>query len=203
MPKAGDVFVVKHPRGFFGAVRVLRKAGGSCLAYCAAYLERRPPQLSDPRIRRIQRQTRFYFEGQPALLWVSGEPPRSYRLLGSLPPGKAEARRDSSTYGDWLSACSDAWYEWRWQHERAKFEREMRAEDQREAMQGRRALRNQKPKSMMPEADFWRLAALLDWTRRGNDRRVLAPLVRALAAQPQVAIRRFHERLAQLLHRLD
>lgn len=56
---------------------------------------------------------------------------------------------------------------------------------------------------MMPESEFWALIALLDMETSANQRKRLAPLVRALAEKPQVAIRRFHERLVQLLHRLD
>lgn len=203
MPNPGDVFAVKHPRGYFGAVRVIRSDRRSCLAYCSTYLERKPPVLSDPRIRRVQRQTRFHFEGQPSLIWVDGEPPGNYRLIGSLPPTGAEARRNSQTYGGWLAACGDAWLAWRLIHEPAKLEREIRAEQQRDAEQQRARLRHQKPKAMMPEAEFWKLIALLDWKHEGDDRKVLAPLVRALATKPQAAIQRFHERLAQLLFRLD
>jgi Protein of unknown function (DUF4240) len=55
----------------------------------------------------------------------------------------------------------------------------------------------------MDDSGFWRLIALLDWSREGDDERVVEPLVRALAALPDVEIAAFQNTLASKLYALD
>ena len=63
---------------------------------------------------------------------------------------------------------------------------------------------NEKPKKkMMSEDEFWSIIALLDWKHQGNDKKVLAPAINALASKSKTAICHFEERFAFLLYQLD
>jgi hypothetical protein len=55
----------------------------------------------------------------------------------------------------------------------------------------------------MREDAFWSIIEQLDWKHEGDDEKVLAPAVKALASQSQTEICRFEERLAFLLYQLD
>lgn len=61
----------------------------------------------------------------------------------------------------------------------------------------------QKPKKMMSEKEFWSIIDLLDWKHQGNDKKVLAPAIKALASKSKTEICRFEERFAYLLYQLD
>jgi hypothetical protein len=50
---------------------------------------------------------------------------------------------------------------------------------------------------------FWGLIGRLDWSREGDDRRVVEPVVAALAALPGAGIAAFARILAERLHALD
>lgn len=55
----------------------------------------------------------------------------------------------------------------------------------------------------MEEDQFWKVIALLDWSKTGDDDAVLAPAVQALADVEQERICAFHDILSQKLHALD
>lgn len=55
----------------------------------------------------------------------------------------------------------------------------------------------------MSEAQFWKLIALLDWDRVGDDAAVVRPVVQALIKLPEKRIRDFDEILAEKLFALD
>lgn len=55
----------------------------------------------------------------------------------------------------------------------------------------------------MDEPTFWGLIRQLDWTRTGEDERVVEPVVAALAALPVEEIHAFQGMLAQKLYALD
>ena len=202
MVNPGDVFAVQLPDGRFGAVRVLQTIGRSSLVCTSPYLGRERPDLSEPQIRKTVVKTRFLFKNEPARRWLEGQPPPNFEFLGNLPPAKAETKLECNVYGGkWgESEGQDAFLEWRWLHDRAAFEAEVR---QQEAAFERRRQQPQKPKKMMSEEDFWSIIALLDWKQQGNDKKVLAPAVKALATKSKVAICQFEERLAFLLYQLD
>jgi len=201
LPKPGDVFAIRHPRGFFGAVRVLRKRAGEYLLACSTYLERKPPLITDPRLRTIQRQTEISWEGKPSVHWTYDSFPRTWRPLGSIAPTAREARRDSKFWCGWEGAGIEAWWAWRFRHERAKFERELNRDAARERREEIVRLRRARPKAMMAEGEFWDFIALI--VEQGSDRNRLVQLIRALAEKSGVDIRRYHERLVERLYRLD
>ncbi|MDR2212526.1 MAG: DUF4240 domain-containing protein [Pseudomonadales bacterium] len=55
----------------------------------------------------------------------------------------------------------------------------------------------------MTEEVFWRLIALLNWKKTGDDSVVLEPVVKALAQMSVVEIHKFEDILAEKLHALD
>ncbi len=55
----------------------------------------------------------------------------------------------------------------------------------------------------MDDATFWGLIGRLDWTKEGDDDRVVAPLVKALSDLPDRDIAGFQDHLARRLHALD
>jgi len=57
--------------------------------------------------------------------------------------------------------------------------------------------------SRLEESDFWRLIDLLDWQHEGNDKMVIAPLVKALEESSPCDILKFSEILAHKLYSLD
>ena len=200
--KAGDVFAAKLPDGRYTAVRVLRKEGTSSLVYTSRYLAKSPPAIHDPLLRKAVIQTRFYFTRDAARMWLGGNPPRNALFIGNLPLNKKEAAiRCDSFGGTWANFAGDeAFLEWRWLHDRPAFEKEVRREEEARERLRRRP---QKPKKMMSAKTFWSVIGRLDWKHQGNDKKVLAPAVKALAAKSKAEIRGFEERLAYLLYQLD
>lgn len=57
--------------------------------------------------------------------------------------------------------------------------------------------------SSFTEADFWGTINLLDWTKEGDDSKVIAPVVAFLAQQPLSHIYRFSDILSEKLWHLD
>ncbi len=53
------------------------------------------------------------------------------------------------------------------------------------------------------EADFWKAIGLLDWTREGDDEKVVEPLIDFLAEEPIAHIYRFSDILSEKLWQLD
>jgi hypothetical protein len=166
------------------------------------YLGRKRPALDEPLLRKTVMQKRFSWNGEPARHWFDGTPAKNFELLGNIPLTKAEAGMECPVYaGKWdESSGNEAFLEWRWLHDRPAFEEEVRKEE--EECERRRRL-PQKPKKMMNGKEFWAIINRLDWKRQGNDRKVLAPAVKALAAKSKTEICRFEERLAFLLYKLD
>ena len=190
MLNPGDVFVAMLPDGRYVAVRVLRTVGRSSLVCTSPYLGAERPLLDDPLLRETVVQERFFFERQPAREWLKGAPPTTFEFLGNIPPTKSEAEMECSLYGGkWAeSSGREAFLEWRWLHDRAAFEEEVRK--RKEEFERRRRL-PQKPKKMLPEEEFWSIIDLLDWKHQGNNKKVLAPAIKALAARPKAEICQF------------
>jgi hypothetical protein len=200
--KSGDVFTAKLADGRYKAVRVLRKVGKRRLVSTSEYLGNEPPTLDEPLLRKTVVQRRFFFKKEPAIYWIDGHPPPSFELVGNAPLTKDEVAIECSVYaGTWNDYSGDeAYLEWRWVHDRPAFEEEMRKQNEE-----RERLRRlpQKPKKMMSEREFWSIIDLLDWKHHGNDKKVLALAIKALAAKTKAEICQFEERFAYLLYQLD
>ncbi len=68
------------------------------------------------------------------------------------------------------------------------------------------AVKSTKAKSAavkMDDPSFWRIIALFNWKKSGDDDAVMAPAKKALAAMPEADIFRFADILAEKLHALD
>jgi len=198
----GDVFAAKLTDGRYKAVRVLRRVGKSSLVCTSEYLGEARPPIDEPLLRKTVVQNRFFYKREPARHWLDGNPPPSFEFLGNLPPTENEAAIECNVYaGKWNdSSGNEAFLESRWLHDRPAFEEEVRKQQEE-----RERLRRlpQKPKKMMSEEEFWSIIELLDWKHQGNDKEVLAPAIKALAAKSKTDICRFEERFAYLLYQLD
>jgi hypothetical protein len=53
------------------------------------------------------------------------------------------------------------------------------------------------------DTEFWRLIATLDWRHKGDDDKVVEPLVQTLALMPDSAMADFQNVLAAKLYALD
>lgn len=201
-PSPGDVFIAQIPDGRYVAVRVLRVVERSWFVATTPYLDHERPSLEDPRLREFVLQRKFDYKGGLALKWLVGRPPGNFEFLGNLPPTSGDLKkRGSDGQHKWVAESGrEAWLEWRWIHDRPAFVQELREQEERAA---RAARARMKPKKMMDEAAFWAVIDLLDWDATGDDEKVLAPAVAALAAKTKTEIRRFEERLAFLLFQLD
>jgi hypothetical protein len=201
--KPGDVFAAKLPDGRYKVVRVLLKVGKSSLVCTSQYLGNERPTLDEPLLRMTVVQNRFFYRREPARRWLEGNPPPSFEFVGNLPPTKGEAAIECNVFaGKWNESSGDeAFLEWRWLHDRPAFEKEVRKEQ--EERERRRRLPQKPKKKMMSEDEFWSIIALLDWNHQGNDKKVLAPAIKALASKSKSAICQFEERFAFLLYQLD
>jgi len=206
MLKPGDVFATRQPKGQYGAIRILRRRGNEYLVYCTTYLARRPPSLDDPALRKWVIHTRFEYAAapEPAMVWMHAGPPEHLQLIGNIAPTAAERKRKCMSWGyDWTAITDDVYYEWRWRNDRRKYEREEYAARARADREERAQKRRQKPKDMMALPEFWNFIAQLDWSNDGNDKKIVAPVIDALAAKSVRAIHTFEERLANLLYQID
>jgi hypothetical protein len=201
-PRAGDVLIAKVPDGRYIAVRVLRVYAKTWVIETTEYLDLDRPSLDDPRLRRAVAQHRGNWGGKPARTVLEGAPTDNFELLGSMPLTEAEASMECNVYsGKWYaSAGREAYDEWRWIHDREGMREEWR---QRDAESKKRKPAPQRPKKMLDEDAFWSIISLLDWTATGDNEKVLAPAIAALAEKSTLEIRRFEERLAYLLYQLD
>jgi hypothetical protein len=215
MLKPGDVFTARLPDGWYTAVRVIRKVGKSFLVCTSEYLGYERPSIDEPLLRKTLVQERFRYSEIADTLgpidpancaiarkWLDGAPPNNFEFLGSIPPTKAEAKRECNVYGGkWHeSTGNEAFLEWRWIHDRPAFEAEIRKQ-QKETE--RRRGRPQKPNSMLRKTEFWAVINLLDWKHQGKDKKILAPAIKSLTDKTTVEICRFEERLAFHLYQLD
>lgn len=200
--KPGDVFAAKLPDGRYKVLRVLRKVGKSSLVCTSEYLRVERPPIDEPLLGKTVLQNRFFYEREPARHWLDGNPPPSFEFLGNLPPSKGEAAIECNAFaGKWSdSSGNEAFLEWRWLNDRPAFEAEVRKQQEE-----RERLRRvpQKPKKMMSEEEFWSIIELLNWQHQGNDMKVLAPAIKALAGKSKTEICRFEERFSYLLYQLD
>lgn len=202
MLNPGDVFTVKLPDGCYSAIRVLRKLGKSSLVCTTEYLGNERPSIDEPLLLKTVVQNRFFYKNDEARKRLDGTPPKSFEFLGNIPPNQTESVMECNRYGGkWgESAGNEGYLEWRWLHDRPAFEEEVRK--QQVELERRRRL-PQKPKKMMTEEEFWSIISQLDWKHQGNDKKVLAPAIKALASKSKSEICCFAERFAFLLYQLD
>jgi len=64
-------------------------------------------------------------------------------------------------------------------------------------------VRSEHEKEVLSDADFWKIIALLDWEKTGDDEAVVAPAVDYLSTLPVSFIYQFEDKLAEKLYQLD
>ncbi len=64
-------------------------------------------------------------------------------------------------------------------------------------------VRSEHEKEVLSESEFWKIIALLDWEKTGDDEAVIAPVVDYLSKLPVAFIYQFQDKLAEKLYRLD
>lgn len=64
-------------------------------------------------------------------------------------------------------------------------------------------VRPEDEKELLSEDEFWKIIALLDWKKSGDDEAVIAPAVSYLTALPIAFIYQFEDKLAEKLYQLD
>jgi hypothetical protein len=208
----GDVYAVPLSEGRLGAVRVLgrdeqHKPQLFYLVATSPYLGREPPQLDDSTLRQILHRTYFAWAGRPALLWLRGAPPSSLIHLGNIPLTEAEASTECGSFGpkwvDWSS--NEAELQWRWEHDREALVAEVNESSRERQARLAREKRQQRPKKMLPEDDFWALIAELGQPTRSEAKAKagLERLISKLAERTRTDIQRFEETLTYKLYQLD
>lgn len=200
----GDIYAVPLPNNWYGAVRVINRMDGSTLLATTTYLDLNIPNLDDKCLQTILKQNRFFYEHELALYWVDGCVPPDIIYIGNIPLSKTEKKLTCSSYsGMWEKhSGQEAWYEWRWIHDRANFEIEIQEEEKK--MQSKWKKRPQSPKTMMEDHLFWEIISLLDWKVFDQDQyNVLEPAIYALSRMKVKDIKQFQETLTYKLYLLD
>jgi len=64
-------------------------------------------------------------------------------------------------------------------------------------------VRSEHEKEVLSDSEFWRIIALLNWEKTGDDAAVIAPAVDELSKLPVVFIYQFQDKLAEKLYQLD
>jgi hypothetical protein len=207
----GDVFVVPLPGGWYGAARILRcdderEPGGAYFMATTPYLERKPPELGDPRLRQVLSRRYFAWAGQPALVWMRDVPAESLTFLGNLAlddNDRAIARDMSGSSA--TGRFDEALWQWRWDNDREAVVAEVKARQEECLARLKRLRQTQKPKKMLADDDFWRLITLLGQPTEnlGVAKEGYERLVTALSRRNKTDIKRFEEALTYKLYLLD
>lgn len=190
---AGDIFAVGLPDGRYGAIRVMDHDGRSTMIATTPYMDKALPDIENKILKETLVQNRFFFDGAPAISRVDGKPPKELIYIGNLKVKNKMIPTDYSGIWDKTTGI-EAYYEWRWIHDRDNFEREIREDEER--MEREANAENQKPKKMMKEEMFWDIISFID-------EEDTEPAVKALAKLGVRSIKQFEEALSYKLFQLD
>ena len=129
-PSPGVIYAAKLPNGLFAACQVIRADAESCLALCLEGNWPQPPRLEDAASAGELAQQRQFFSGMVARGIVTGPPPESFISVGraQLSPTRAANTKVLSDYS-WERLVECNYLEWRWVHDRAAFEAEVKARE--------------------------------------------------------------------------
>jgi hypothetical protein len=111
------------PDGRLGVCRVLRVDADTeqVLVAGTSWIGAQAPDVSDPQLRIILRNTHHSFQNEPCLAWVSEPVPATFSYLGVIPPTEEETALSYSGYAfGWSFASIQVFAQWRWDHERDK-----------------------------------------------------------------------------------
>ncbi|UYG95281.1 DUF4240 domain-containing protein [Cytobacillus firmus] len=198
----GDVFAVSLPDGRYGAIRVADQIDKSYLIITTPYIGTEIPAIENEFLGDILIQNRFFFDNSRALLWVEGKVPKEVIYIGNIPFSDNKRKIFCSSFGGkWDDSVGmEVFLEWRWEHDRENFEKEIREEEKR--IQEEYHNKPQKPKKMMKDETFWSIIFLLDFYENGEEK-IIEPAVNALAKMRVKDIKEFEEALSYKLYLLD
>ncbi|WP_197204526.1 DUF4240 domain-containing protein [Cytobacillus firmus] len=198
----GDVFAVSLPDGRYGAIRVADQIDKSYLIITTPYIGTEIPAIENEFLGDILIQNRFFFDNSRALLWVEGKVPKEVIYIGNIPFSDNKRKIFCSSFGGrWDDSVGmEVFLEWRWEHDRENFEKEIREEEKR--IQEEYHNKPQKPKKMMKDEAFWSIIFLLDFYEN-DEEKIIEPAVNALAKMRVKDIKEFEEALSYKLYLLD
>ncbi len=136
------------------------------------------------------------------MLWVEGKVPKDVIYIGNIPFSNNKRKIFCSSFGGkWDDSVGmEVFLEWRWEHDRENFEKEIREEEKR--IQEEYHNKPQKPKKMMKDEIFWSIIFLLDFYEN-DEEKIIEPAVNALAKMRVKDIKEFEEALSYKLYLLD
>lgn len=112
-PKVGEIYAVKLPNNHFGAIRILRIENKMYLIATAPFLEKRKPLIDDSRLVEILKQYRYFYNGDPALMWYEGNLPTSLEFVGIVSLNKREKKLHCLSCTETHEELGfEAYYEW-------------------------------------------------------------------------------------------
>ncbi|MDM5221094.1 DUF4240 domain-containing protein [Peribacillus sp. NJ11] len=197
----GDIYAVNLPNGKFGAIRILDQTDNSYLLATTPYNGTEIPSIENDILEEILIQNRFFYDNNPALVWVDGKVPKDVIYIGNIPLTKKERKIKCNSFGEkWDNSDGiEAFLEWRWENDRENFEREIREEEERYIEEFHTI---QKPKEMMKDELFWSIISLLNFNAECEEE-IIEPAVNKLAKMSVRDIKQFEEALSYKLYLLD
>ena len=112
-PSVGEVYAVRLPNNYYGAIRVLKRDDDMVLLATSPFLEKTKPLISNVTTLEILRQYRYYFDGEYALMWYEGKLPTSLEYIGMAPLDKKEKKINCMSFTDTHEEVGfEAYFEW-------------------------------------------------------------------------------------------
>lgn len=155
-PTVGETFVVPLPDGRFGACRILQVCDVTTkwptfLVAAAAWVGDESPNLDETQLRPILVVDYFvhYYGEEPcrAYLWADGPPPETFVSIGIIEPTTDDQPPESFYVGGgWEWFPGRIFDQWNWEHDRAAFNRDMKAFEEEEEQWLQDAARKRKKK---------------------------------------------------------
>ena len=222
--KAGDIYIAKLERGFYGAFKVLQigklskiKDDDLLMVAVLDFISEEKPTLNALVDSKILFQEKFN-QNYWNIHFVSSNEKynnlKSYEYLGNIPSSEFEKSidfelGDDGAYHIGLSGDmhqnypNQAFLEWRWRNEREQYENEIavRKEESRLARERHRR-RSMKPKKMLNDTLFWEIIAKIDWKKEDDEER-MRPAIEFLTMKKVSEIKQFQENLTYKLFQLD
>jgi hypothetical protein len=186
--QAGDAFLAPLEDGRLSVCRVLAVESAPLMALVcgSTWIGTQPPDPADPQLRPMLAPTHHGYTGQPYLLWMLDPVPAAFTRLGMIPPTPEEANLSCASFSNWESFPQQVFWQWRWDHERARMLAEEGAEARVEEEDQERARRAYEPRARQTLDELRRETPLPSWTYEGGivraSRRIVRETLDALIA---------------------
>ena len=187
-PKVGEIYAVKLPNNYYGAIRVLKTDGEMVLIATSPFLEKRRPLIDDVELLEILKQYRFYYDGDYALMWYEGKLPTSLEYVGTLPLNKKEKKIHCMSFAEPHEELGfEAYFEWAYKSETSLNTVSFLKENDENFVENI---------SLMEEIDFW---SLINYIKSHE----MEEVIQYLSQQSIEKIKQFEATLAYKLYLLD